>query len=65
MSGPGTVAGLVAITPAAGSVDCTGAFFIGLLAGPVCFFAAQAKHRFGYDDALDAFGVSVVCIVLH
>ena len=53
----GTVAGLVAITPAAGSVDFTGAFFIGLLAGPVCFFAAQAKHRFGYDDALDAFGI--------
>ena len=50
-------AGLVAITPAAGSVDFTGAFFIGLLAGPVCFFAAQAKHRFGYDDALDAFGI--------
>jgi hypothetical protein len=53
----GTIAGLVAITPAAGSVDSTGAFFIGLLAGPVCFCAAQAKHRFGYDDALDAFGI--------
>jgi Amt family ammonium transporter len=38
-------AGLVAITPAAGSVDFTGAFFIGLLAGPVCFFAAQVNHE--------------------
>ena len=54
----GTIAGLVAITPAAGSVDFTGAFFIGLLAGPVCFCAAQAKHRFGYDDALDAIDYS-------
>jgi Amt family ammonium transporter len=38
-------------------VDCTGAFFIGLLSGCLCFFTAHAKHRFGYDDALDAFGI--------
>ncbi|KAJ1425888.1 ammonium transporter AmtB-like domain-containing protein, partial [Ochromonadaceae sp. CCMP2298] len=53
----GAVAGLVAITPGAGFVDPTGAVFIGLLAGPVCYGGVQAKHALGYDDALDAFGV--------
>mmetsp|Transcript_15959 Transcript_15959/g.35320 ORF Transcript_15959/g.35320 Transcript_15959/m.35320 type:complete len:452 (-) Transcript_15959:295-1650(-) len=53
----GAVAGLVAITPGAGFVDPTGAFFIGLLAGPVCYGGVQLKHWMGYDDALDAFGV--------
>jgi hypothetical protein len=38
------VAGLVTITPGAGYVDITGAFFFGLLGGPVCYFAAQLKH---------------------
>lgn len=56
----GAVAGLVAITPASGYVDQTGAFFIGLIAGPVCYFGAQLKHYLGYDDALDAFGVHAV-----
>jgi Amt family ammonium transporter len=60
----GSVAGLVAITPCAGYVDFTGAFFIGLLAGPVCFGGAKLKHWFGYDDALDAFGVHAVGGVL-
>jgi Amt family ammonium transporter len=53
----GAIAGLVAITPACGWVDQTGAFFIGLFAGPWCYGGAQIKHYAGYDDALDAFGV--------
>lgn len=53
----GAVAGLVAITPACGWVDQTGAFFIGFLAGPWCFACARIKNYAGYDDALDAFGV--------
>lgn len=56
----GAVAGLVAITPASGYVDPTGGFIIGLLAGPICYFGAQMKHFFGYDDALDAFGVHAI-----
>ena len=53
----GAIAGLVAITPAAGYVDPTGAFFIGFLSGPFCYYGAQFKHRLGFDDALDAFGI--------
>ena len=54
----GAVAGLVAITPASGFVDATGALWIGLAAGVICFFGATSvKHLFGYDDSLDAFGV--------
>jgi len=53
----GSIAGLVTITPGAGFVDLTGAFVSGFLAGPFCYFSAQMKHRFGYDDALDAFGI--------
>ena len=54
----GAVAGLVAITPAAGFVLPGGALVIGLVAGVVCFWAsAILKPRFGYDDSLDAFGV--------
>ena len=54
----GAVAGLVAITPAAGTVDLLGAFFIGLIASLVCFYmVAVVKPKFGYDDTLDAFGV--------
>lgn len=56
----GTVSGLVAITPACGYVDVTGAFIIGLLGGPVCYFGAQIKHKLLFDDALDAFGVHAV-----
>ena len=53
----GAVAGL-AITPAAGSVDLVGALFIGLITSAVCFWmVAVVKPKFGYDDALDAFGV--------
>jgi Amt family ammonium transporter len=54
----GAVAGLVAVTPAAGFVNPTGAFIIGIVAGILCYFAAvRLKHAFGYDDSLDAFGV--------
>jgi Amt family ammonium transporter len=54
----GAVAGLVAITPAAGFVQPMSAIVIGLLAGAVCYFmVAKVKQIFGYDDALDAFGV--------
>jgi len=54
----GAVAGLVAITPAAGYVDPKGALLIGLAAGAVCYISAVWVKRFaGYDDALDAWGV--------
>ncbi len=54
----GAVAGLVAITPAAGFVNVSGALFIGAAAGIVAFFSVAAmKPRFGYDDTLDAFGI--------
>lgn len=54
----GAVAGLVAITPAAGFVGPMSALVIGLLAGGFCFAMVTAvKARFGYDDSLDAFGV--------
>ncbi len=54
----GAVAGLVAITPAAGTVDAMGAFFIGLISALVCFtMVAYVKPKLKYDDSLDAFGV--------
>jgi Amt family ammonium transporter len=54
----GAVAGLVAITPASGFVDPRGALVIGIAAGVVCYFASvHMKKVFGYDDALDAWGV--------
>jgi Amt family ammonium transporter len=54
----GAVAGLVAITPAAGFVAPMPALLIGLVAGVVCFtMVAKVKAVFGYDDSLDAFGV--------
>jgi Amt family ammonium transporter len=54
----GAVAGLVAITPAAGFVGPKGALAIGLLAGLVCFWGATSlKHKLGYDDSLDVFAV--------
>lgn len=54
----GAVAGLVAITPAAGSTDIPGALCIGAITSLVCFWmVAVVKPKFGYDDALDAFGV--------
>ncbi len=54
----GSVAGLVAITPASGFVSPMSALAIGLAAGIVCFWMTTSiKSRFGYDDTLDAFGV--------
>ena len=53
----GLVAGLVAITPGAGFVPVWSALLIGLLVSPVCYLAISIiKHKFEYDDALDAFG---------
>ena len=54
----GAVAGLVAITPAAGFVGVGGALLIGLISAVVCFLmVAVVKSKLGYDDSLDAFGV--------
>ena len=57
----GAVAGLVAITPASGFVGPMGSLAIGVAAGIVCYWGCTGlKHMFGYDDALDAFGVHAV-----
>ena len=57
----GAVAGLVVITPAAGFVNPTGAIIIGVLAGVIPFqFCVKLKAIFGYDDALDTFGVHAI-----
>jgi Amt family ammonium transporter len=57
----GAVSGLVVVTPACGFIDLTSAMWVGLLAGAVPFFAVtKMKPMFGYDDALDTFGVHAV-----
>ena len=57
----GLVAGLVAITPAAGFVEPWAAIIMGLVVSPVCYFAISSlKRRIGYDDALDAFGCHTI-----
>jgi Amt family ammonium transporter len=57
----GAVAGLVAITPASGTVAPFGALMIGIAAGVICFLAAtKLKRAMGYDDSLDVFGVHAV-----
>ena len=57
----GAVAGLVAVTPAAGFAGPMGAIVLGLVAGFVCFLACSAiKNALGYDDALDVFGVHCI-----
>ncbi len=54
----GAIAGLVAITPAAGFVDVSGAFAIGIIGAVFAFYGVTVlKKKFGYDDSLDAFGV--------
>jgi len=53
----GLVAGLVAITPAAGFVTPGAALVMGLLVSPLCIYAITLKNKLGYDDSLDAFGV--------
>jgi len=56
----GIVAGLVAITPAAGAVDISGAVAIGVVSGAVCAWAVGWKYKLGYDDSLDVVGVHLV-----
>jgi ammonium transporter, Amt family len=56
----GLVAGLVAITPAAGFVGGLAPLVFGGLAGVLCYLAVQLKYRFGYDDSLDVVGVHMV-----
>lgn len=53
----GILAGLVAVTPAAGVVQPYGALILGALASVVCYYAIQLKNKLGYDDSLDAFGI--------
>lgn len=53
----GILAGLVAITPAAGFVTPMAALLIGLIAGIVCYWAVMLKGKLGYDDSLDVFGI--------
>ncbi|HWR00436.1 MAG TPA: ammonium transporter [Chlorobaculum sp.] len=53
----GILAGLVAITPAAGVVQPSGAFALGAIAAVFCYLAILLKNKLGYDDSLDAFGV--------
>jgi len=53
----GILAGLVAVTPAAGVVQPYGAMILGIIASMVCYMAIQVKNKLGYDDSLDAFGI--------
>jgi len=57
----GAIAGLVAVTPAAGFAGPVGSIVLGLVAGAVClFFCSAVKNAFGYDDSLDVFGVHAI-----
>ena len=56
----GIVAGLVAVTPAAGSLNPVGAIVLGLVAGALCALAVGLKYKLGYDDSLDVVGVHLV-----
>jgi len=57
----GAVAGLVAVTPASGYAGPMGSLVLGLLVSPIClFFVSTVKNKFGYDDALDVFGVHCI-----
>ena len=56
----GVVAGLVAVTPAAGALNPVGAIVLGLIAGFACAAAVSLKYRFGFDDSLDVVGVHLV-----
>lgn len=53
----GIVAGLVVITPAAGTTNPDGALIMGLIVSPLCYAAILLKNKLGYDDTLDAFGI--------
>ncbi|MGN0125685.1 MAG: ammonium transporter, partial [Rhodococcus sp. (in: high G+C Gram-positive bacteria)] len=56
----GAVAGLVAITPAAGSLSPVGSIALGVIAGILSALAVGLKYKFGYDDSLDVVGVHLV-----
>ncbi|WP_456697264.1 ammonium transporter [Aeromicrobium sp. P5_D10] len=56
----GAIAGLVAITPAAGALSPVGSIILGLIAGALCALAVSLKYKFGYDDSLDVVGVHLV-----
>ncbi len=57
----GAVAGLVAVTPASGFAGPMGSVVLGLVVSPICwFFVSVVKNKFGYDDALDVFGVHCI-----
>ncbi|CAN7671950.1 ammonium transporter [Rhizobium sp. LjRoot254] len=57
----GVVAGLVAVTPAAGFAGPLGSIVLGLLVSPLCyFFVSAVKNKFGYDDSLDVFGIHCI-----
>ena len=56
----GAVAGLVAITPAAGALSPSGSILLGLIAGVLCALAVGLKYKLGYDDSLDVVGVHLV-----
>ena len=57
----GAIAGLVAVTPASGFAGPVGALVLGLVVSPIClFFVSTVKNTFGYDDALDVFGVHCI-----
>jgi len=57
----GAIAGLVAVTPAAGLVGPMGAIILGLIVGPICLWAVSGlKRSLGYDDSLDVFGIHAV-----
>lgn len=57
----GAVAGLVAVTPASGYAGPMGSLMLGLVVSPIClFFVSTVKNRFGYDDALDVFGIHCI-----
>ncbi|MBK6848827.1 MAG: ammonium transporter [Proteobacteria bacterium] len=60
----GILAGLVAITPAAGDVRPLGAIALGLIASLCCYLAIQLKNRLGYDDTLDVFGIHGVAGII-
>ncbi len=53
----GAIAGLVAVTPAAGFISPLSSILIGICAGLLCYFAVNLKSKFGYDDSLDVLGI--------
>ena len=59
----GVLAGLVAITPAAGAVQPWGALILSLVASPLCYMAIEMKNKLGYDDTLDVFGIHGIAAI--